>query len=47
LNLKINNMYSMEKLNDEISAFVNEVMAEQDSIPVPEKKGLVISKDSI
>jgi len=47
LNLKINNMYSMEKLNDEISSFVNEVMAEQDSIPVPEKKGLVISKDSI
>jgi predicted CoA-binding protein len=47
LNLKINNMESMEKLNDEISAFVNEVMAEQDSIPVPEKKGLVISKDSI
>ena len=27
LNLKINNMYSMEKLNDEISAFVNEVKA--------------------
>ena len=47
LNLKINNMYSMEKLNDEISSFVNEVMAEQDSIPVPEKNGLVISKDSI
>ncbi len=47
LNLKINNMYSMEILNDEVSAFVNEVMAEQDSIPIPEKKGLVILKDSI
>ncbi len=47
LNLKINNMYSMEELNDEISAFVNEVMAEQDSIPISEKKDLVISKDSI
>lgn len=47
LNLKINNMYSMEKLNDEISAFVNEVMAEQDSIPIPKKKSVALSKDSI
>ena len=47
LNLKINNMYSMEKLNDEISAFVNEVMAEQDSIPIPKKEGAAISKDSV
>jgi len=47
LNLKINNMYSMEKLNDEISAFVNEVMAEQDSIPIPEKKDAAQSKDSV
>lgn len=47
LNLKINNMYSMEKLNDEISAFVNEVMAEQDSIPLPEKKDPAQSKDSV
>ena len=47
LNLKINNMYSMEKLNDEISAFVNEVMAEQDSIPIPEKKDVALSKDSL
>jgi hypothetical protein len=47
LNLKINNMYSMEKLNDEISAFVNEVMAEQDSIPIPTEKDAALSKDSI
>jgi len=47
LNLKINNMYSMEKLNDEISAFVNEVMAEQDSIPIPDKKSAALSKDSV
>ncbi len=47
LNLKINNMNSMEKLNDEISAFVNEVMAEQDSIPIPEKKEVTLSKDSV
>ena len=47
LNLKINNMNSMEKLNDEISAFVDEVMAEQDSIPIPEKKELTLSKDSV
>jgi len=47
LNLKINNMYSMEKLNDEISAFVNEVMAEQDSIPIPEKKEAAKLKDSV
>ena len=47
LNLKINNMYSMEELNDEISAFVNDVMAEQDSIPIPEKKDAAQSKDSI
>ena len=47
LNLKINNMYSMEELNDEISAFVNDVMAEQDSIPIPEKKSTAQLKDSI
>jgi len=47
LNLKINNMYSMEKLNEEISAFVNEVMAEQDSIPIPKKKDVALSKDSL
>ena len=47
LNLKINNMYSIEELNDEISAFVNEVMAEQDSIPIPKKKNAVQSKDSV
>jgi len=47
LNLKINNMYSMEELNDEISAFVNEVMAEKDSIPIPEKKNAAQSKDSV
>lgn len=47
LNLKINNMYSMEKLNDEISAFVNEVMEEQDSIAIPEKKSVALSKDSV
>jgi len=47
LNLKINNMYSMEELNDEISAFVNEVMAEKDSIPIPEKKIAAQSKDSV
>lgn len=44
LNLKINNMYSMEELNDEISAFVNEVIAEQDSIPIPEKKDAALPK---
>jgi hypothetical protein len=47
LNLKINNMYSMEKFNDEISVFVNEVMAEQDSIPIPTEKDATLSKDSI
>jgi hypothetical protein len=40
-------MYSMEKFNDEISVFVNEVMAEQDSIPIPTEKDATLSKDSI
>jgi hypothetical protein len=38
LNLKINNMSSVEKLNEEISSFIDEVMEEQDSIP-PENEG--------
>ena len=47
LNLKINNMYSMEKLNEEISAFVDEVAAEQDSIPITKNQRFALSKDSI
>ena len=38
LNLKINNMSSVEKLNEEISSFIDEVIEEQDSIPI-EKEG--------
>ena len=34
LNLKINNMSSVEKLNEEISSFIDEVVEEQDSIPI-------------
>lgn len=34
LNLKINNMSSVEKLNEEISSFIDEVIEEQDSVTI-------------
>jgi hypothetical protein len=47
LNLKINNINSMEKLNSEISAFVEEVMEEKDSVPPIKKDAPNASKDSL
>lgn len=47
LNLKINNINSMEKLNSEISAFVKEVIDEKDSIPSVKKNSPSPSKDSL
>lgn len=47
LNLKINNINSMEKLNSEISAFVKEVMDEKDSVPSIKKNAPNPSKDSL
>ena len=47
LNLKINNISSMEKLNSEISAFVEEVMEEKDSIQPIKKDDPNPSKDSL
>lgn len=47
LNLKINTINSMEKLNDEISSFVQEVVREQDSVPTVKTTETTALKDSL
>lgn len=47
LNIKINTINSMEKLNDEISSFVQEVVEEPDSAPTVKTTETVILKDSL
>lgn len=47
LNLKINTINSMEKLNDEISSFVQEVVREQDSVPTVKTNETTALKDSL
>lgn len=47
LNLKINTINSMEKLNEEISSFVQEVVQEKDSIPDSKRDFSIAKKDSL